>query len=154
VAAALWGVCSFIDDALLALSIGVADRLVEQCRVLSLNFDFPEPDIPIHRQVAHKAAKRTLETCRLVFLKTEVAYPGKTVIAKQASQQVPRPAACDHHGDAHQRQTAAHKVQAVGLVAELGNVERVKLGKKFEKFGVCRGYGPLHARLPAVDDSN
>ena len=106
-------------------------------RVTGLNLYLAQPYIPVHRPVPQKAVQRAFEAGGPVFLKTKVAYPGKTIAAEQAVQQILQLASCYQHHQKNQAHAGADKVQATAsFVAVLGQVKRVKLAEGLKHFWV------------------
>ena len=105
--------------------------------VPGLNLHLTQPDIPVHRPVAHEAVQRAFETCWFVFLKTKVAQPRKAIAAEQAVEQVLRLASGYQHDQENQAQADADKMQATAdFVAVLCQVKRVKLSEGLKRFRV------------------
>ena len=108
-------------------------RAVGQCSY----FHFAQPDITVHRPVAHKAIQRALKTGGFVLLEAEMSHPCKAITAKQAIQQVLRFASGNQHGQADKAQAGADKMHsAARAVAVFFEVERVKLRKPFKGFWI------------------
>lgn len=69
-----------------------------------------------------------------------MANPRKAVTAEEAAEQVLRIASGYQRRYAHQHQASTYKMQAaLGFVAVLGEVKRVKGFERFKGFGVLHG---------------
>ena len=81
-----------------------------------LYLHFADPNILVHRPVAHKAVQRTIKACGLVFFKIKMADFGNAVTAEQTVQQVLRLASRYPHGRADKTRAEAENAAGVGSV--------------------------------------